>query len=478
MSEAAAHTAHEKAEYARPSEFNDPEKEKEDYAVDQELEDEEEDSPYFEVRAAVSNRDDPSLPSLTFRVWVLGFLFTAGLSFVNQFFWFRANPITLGTLVVQIVVFPMAKFMEWTLPRTQFSTFGWKWSLNPGTFSIKEHVNICIFAGAGAGTVYAVDIVVIKRMFYHSDLGRGGSLLLMLTSQMIGYGLAGICREFLVYPAAMIWPSNLASIVMFRTFHEGSSWTGMSRTKFFWIVFAFSFVWYFIPGFIFPMASLFSLLCMFDRDSVLYAQLCSGQFGLGILNFTLDWTNIAGNLGSPIVTPFWAIANIMVGFVIVMWIMTPALYYSNTWDSQRYPIYFWRTFDKYGNPYNVSRIITSDLRLNETAYANYSPLRMPVQFAFTYGFGFAGLTSVLTYIFLHHRQEIWARFRDSRNQPQDIHMKLMRVYQEVPVWWYAGTYVVFCVLGIVAGEKFDLQIKWYMFLVCMLLPLIFVIPIG
>ncbi|KAI8870793.1 hypothetical protein GQ42DRAFT_104437, partial [Ramicandelaber brevisporus] len=296
-------------------------KEKEAYAADPEYEEEEEDSPYFEVRAAVSNKDDPSLPSLTFRVWVLGIIFTAGLSFVNQFFWFRAQPITLGTLVVQLVVFPLAKFMEFALPRTQFSTFGWKWTLNPGPFSIKEHVLVCIFASAGAGTVYAVDIVVIKKMFYKSDLGKGGSILLMLTSQLIGYGLAGICREFLVYPAAMIWPSNLANIVLFRTFHEGSSWTGMSRTKFFWIVFTASFVWYFVPGYIMPIVSLFSILCMFDRDSILYAQLSSGQFGLGLLNITLDWTSVASYMGSPIVTPFWATCNLLVGFIIVMWII-------------------------------------------------------------------------------------------------------------------------------------------------------------
>ncbi|KAI8871554.1 hypothetical protein GQ42DRAFT_173772, partial [Ramicandelaber brevisporus] len=89
--------------------------------------DEDEDSPYFEVRAAVSNKDDPSLPSLTFRVWVLGIVLNCLIAFVNQFFWFRANPITIGTLVVQIAVFPFAKAMEWVLPRTQFNTFGWKW---------------------------------------------------------------------------------------------------------------------------------------------------------------------------------------------------------------------------------------------------------------------------------------------------------------------------------------------------------------
>ncbi|KAI8867004.1 hypothetical protein GQ42DRAFT_63417 [Ramicandelaber brevisporus] len=57
-------------------------------------------------------------------------------------------------------------------------------------------------------------------------------------------------------------------------------------------------------------------------------------------------------------------------------------------------------------------------------------------------------------------------------------MKLMRSYTEVPIWWYAVIYLIACALAIVACEKFNLDMRWYMFLVCMLLPLIFVIPIG
>lgn len=39
--------------------------------------------------------------------------------------------------------------------------------------------------------------------------GWGYQLLLTITCQMLGLGLAGLTRKFLVEPAAMIWPSNL-----------------------------------------------------------------------------------------------------------------------------------------------------------------------------------------------------------------------------------------------------------------------------
>ena len=35
---------------------------------------EDEDSPYPEVRASVSNVDDPEMPALTFRMWLVGLL--------------------------------------------------------------------------------------------------------------------------------------------------------------------------------------------------------------------------------------------------------------------------------------------------------------------------------------------------------------------------------------------------------------------
>lgn len=34
---------------------------------------------------------------------------------------------------------------------------------------------------------------------------------------MLGYGLAGICRRWLVWPAAMIWPSDLVNCALMYT---------------------------------------------------------------------------------------------------------------------------------------------------------------------------------------------------------------------------------------------------------------------
>ncbi|KAG0289053.1 hypothetical protein BGZ98_003995, partial [Dissophora globulifera] len=109
--------------------------------VQAELE-EEDDSPIEEVRLTVSNTDDTSLPCNTFRMWFLGLLFTAVVSFVNQFFYLRQTSIVVGYSVVALVSLPVGHAMARVLPTREFSIFGWSFSLNPGPFSLKEHVLI------------------------------------------------------------------------------------------------------------------------------------------------------------------------------------------------------------------------------------------------------------------------------------------------------------------------------------------------
>lgn len=65
-------------------------------------------------------------------------------------------------------------------------------------------------------------------------------------------------------------------------------------------------------------------------------------------------------------------------------------------------------------------------------------------FALTYGVMFAGVTSIITHTILYHGKDIISQYKRSRTEDMDIHGKLMRVYPEVPQWWYVT--VFFCFL--------------------------------
>lgn len=101
-----------------------------------------------EVAAAVADRDDPTMLVLTFRSWFLGLLFTVLLSFVNQFFWYRTSPLFVGTLVAQLLTYPLGKAMAKWLPKRTFKLYRWEFSFNPGPFTIKEHCIITAMANA------------------------------------------------------------------------------------------------------------------------------------------------------------------------------------------------------------------------------------------------------------------------------------------------------------------------------------------
>lgn len=138
-----------------------------------------------EVDLTVPKTDDPSLPVLTFRMWVLGLICCVILSFVNQFFWYRTNPLMISSVAAQIAVVPIGHLMARTLPTRQvFEGTRFAFSMNPGPFNIKEHVLITIFANAGAGTVYATHILSAVKLLYHRNLSLFPAFLVMITTQV------------------------------------------------------------------------------------------------------------------------------------------------------------------------------------------------------------------------------------------------------------------------------------------------------
>ena len=57
--------------------------------------------------------------------------------------------------------------------------------LNPGRFSIKEHVIITIMAGVGAGSAYATDIVAVQRVYYNQTYNFGYQWLVVMSTQLV-----------------------------------------------------------------------------------------------------------------------------------------------------------------------------------------------------------------------------------------------------------------------------------------------------
>ncbi len=156
----------------------------------------EEDSPYPEVRAAVRNYDE-DLPCNTVRAWVLGMTMVVIGASMNTLFSLRQPSISLSALVAQIITWPMGHAWAKVMPTRRFNTFGLKWSLNPGPFNIKEHTIIVVMANVSFSVAYATDIILAQVVFYKQDFGFLFQLILLVSTQSLGYGIAGMMRKFL-----------------------------------------------------------------------------------------------------------------------------------------------------------------------------------------------------------------------------------------------------------------------------------------
>ncbi|KAL0891087.1 hypothetical protein Bca101_015070 [Brassica carinata] len=430
---------------------------------------EENDSPIEEVRLTVPITDDPSQPVLTFRTWFLGMSSCVVLAFVNIFFGYRSNPLMVSSVVAQIVTLPLGKLMATTLPTRKFRLPGTNWSgsLNPGPFNMKEHVLITIFANTGAGGAYATSIITIVKAFYHRNLNPTAAMLLLQTTQLLGYGWAGMFRKILVDSPYMWWPSNLVQVSLFR---------------FFLIVFFLSFAYYIIPGYLFPSISSLSFLCWIWTRSVTAQQVGSGLNGLGIGSFGLDWSVVAGFLGSPLAVPFFAIANFFAGFFIFLYIVLPIFYWSNAYDAKKFPLFTSIPFDHTGQKFNTTRILNQKaFDINLAAYESYSKLYLSVVFALLYGLSFGTLTATVSHVALFDGKFIWGMWKKSSTNAGDVHTRLMKKnYKEVPQWWFVSVLFLSVVLALYACEGFgkQLQLPWWGLLLACAVAFTFTLPIG
>ncbi|CAF3487323.1 unnamed protein product [Rotaria sp. Silwood1] len=440
--------------------------------------DDDEQSPYEEVAANISNKDDPTMLCLTFRSVFIGILLTCLMSFASQFFSYRTSPLDINIGLIILLAYMMGEFMSKVLPEKIFNI-----TINPGAFSIKEHALITIMATSAIETTHAIQVITVERVYYNYYVDHVNGILFILVMHLLAFSIAGILKRYLVWPASMIWPKTLMSCCLMRTLNienqtetTKTRWT-MSRSKFFWLVVLFQFLWYWFPGYIFPLLSMFSFICMIAPHNIVFSQITGANgLGLGVLQF--DWNACVSFFDSPILVPFWAHVNLFVGFIIVIWILTPIIYYTNTWDSKKMPIISNRAFDVNGNFYDPMKILNKGLRFNETAYEIYGGIRMTAAYAVSYGFILAAFSAYIVHTALYHGKFIIERFRMTlSDKKNDIHAKLMSHYPQVSEWWYYIILFLSFILGLIYCYSSPL-LPGYIMIVAIIVNFIMMIPTG
>ncbi|KAH7104863.1 OPT oligopeptide transporter [Auriculariales sp. MPI-PUGE-AT-0066] len=454
----------------------------------------EDDSPYPEVRCSVSNTDDPDMPASTLRAWVIGLILAVVIPGVNQarrsavrllqllivaqFYYFRYPAVSVGSLFALLIAFPMGRIWEYLMPSIRLGCL----DLNPGPFNIKEHVLIMVMASVGSGTAYATDIVAVQHHWYHQYWGFGYQWMIVQSTQLIGFSVGGLVRRYLVSPPSMIWPQNLVYCALFNTLHSqrysSQSYNhGLTRERFFSYAFVASFLWYWVPGYLFTGLSHMDWVAWIAPTNKIVNHMFGYSHGLGMSLISLDWAQIA-YLGSPLATPWWAELNVLSGFVFFYWFLTPILYYSNVWNSAYMPISSRVSYDKFGNHYDIDRILNAEKTINMTAYEQYSPIFLPMTFAISYGLSFASITSTIVHAWIYYRKQILYQSKRGLKEQPDIHARLMSRYAEVPNWWYGCIFASMFVFGCVAISLWPTQMPIWTFVIALVIAGAYILPIG
>ncbi|MCO5579657.1 hypothetical protein L7F22_033514 [Adiantum nelumboides] len=451
-----------------------------------ELYDDTEQSAVEQVALTVATTDDPSMPVWTFRMWTIGLLSCMLLSFLNQFFAYRKEPLIITLITVQVAALPIGNFLAFVLPTREIRVplTNRKFSLNPGPFNVKEHVLITIFANAGSdfggGSAYAVGIVTIVKAFYHRRISFMAGWFIIITTQVLGYGWAGLFRKYLIEPAHMWWPSTLVQVSLFRTLHEKGSSKGLSRSQFFYIFMIVSFAYYALPGYLFSTLTYFSWVCWIFPNSVLAQQIGSGLRGLGVGSFSFDWAGISAYLLSPLVYPFFAIVNVAIGFYLFLYVLIPFAYWNNWYEAKRFPIFSSKLFTINGTLYDIQAVLKPDFTLNMTAYEQQGQVHLSIVFALGYGLGFATIAATLTHVICFYGKEIWYRSRAAMHVKRDVHTRLMEKYADIPQKWWSFLLVGSVGLSLIICLVFkdQVQLPWWGLLLACVLAAGFTLPIG
>lgn len=182
-------------------------------------------------------------------------------------------------MFLTVLAYILGEAMAFAIPRK--GTIGR--FLNPQPFNLKEHAAITLMASAGSQSALSTEALAAQQLFYGGYPSHAAGVFITLSSQLLGYGIAGLLREIIVHPTKMLWPMNLPITSLLESLHRDKVET-KSKLKVFYIVFFVIFCWEIFPEYIFPVLEGVSIFCLANQKNLVFTNLfggASGNEGLG-----------------------------------------------------------------------------------------------------------------------------------------------------------------------------------------------------
>ncbi|KAF0268088.1 hypothetical protein FOG48_02838 [Hanseniaspora uvarum] len=316
----------------------------------------------------------------------------------------------------------------------------------------------------------------------------------------MGFGFAGILRRFVVYPAKAVWPTSLSTIALNKALltPEDSNLKGISRYRFFFIMFSVMFVYTWFPSFIFQALSTFNWMTWIAPNNWKLATITGGVSGLGINPIaSFDWAVIGS---SSLLIPWFSQATQYAGSFLAI-IICIGVYFTNFQNTSYLPIYSNHLFTNQAEVYKVGKILTSDYKFDNEAYQKYSPPFYSAGNLVCYGCFIATYPFLITYyLIMDHTlfyaafkeyfvtlwslrkkeswKNLWSKEARALDEFHDPHSRAMARYREVPDWWYLLVLIVVVVIAVITIEKFNTNTPVWALFMSIGFNFVFLIPLS
>ncbi|RDW75484.1 hypothetical protein BP6252_06626 [Coleophoma cylindrospora] len=447
----------------------------------------------WSVRRVVSLVDDPSEPTLTFRYFLLTIIFVVPGAFLSQMSHFRTTSAPYSVFFVQICANYVGIWLAKCLPTRRWKVpfIDFEFSMNPGPWSTKEHVLVTISAASGATYNLAYAPISIAELYFNTRINAGVAIVFMWGVVWTGYSFAAISRQFLLYDPQYPWFQALCQTALFETQkkdREHTTPTSRKQMIVFFSVLGGVTLWQFLPEYVFPMLGSLAFLCWVAPHNATANFIGSGFGGMGLLNLSLDWSNISA-LGNLFLLPFWTQVVMFVAFAVNCWILIPAAKWGNL-ATYKHGLMSNSVLQANGTSYPLTKLVTATGTLNTTVYEEYGPLYFGAQMLWGIFFSYAAYTSAIVWSLLFGWKAMKASIkkiqaRRSSTKGQTINFQytdqlniLQRSYLEVPIWWYVVLFLcsfLAIVPAVAAGQLF---IPVWTYFVAIATGAVMVTPLG
>jgi OPT family small oligopeptide transporter len=436
----------------------------------------------------VSLEDDPTLPIYTFRTWFLGLGLACFGAVLGQIFYFRPQTIDVSVLFLQIFSYILGKVLEEIVPgpnpaarfQTRDNRF-WRF-LNPSPFNIKEHVAITIMSSTAAYAAKSISIFAAQDLYYNVRPNAAVPIFTLISTQLIGYGMAGVLRKFLVYPTFAVYPQSMPTVQLFDALHRGNFVLAQKkRVRFFWLVFLGIFVWEWFPEYIAPTLTGISIFCLANQKSAWFTRVfggAAGNEGLGAFSICLDWVYVGagGSSIGALFTPLSTQLSLYAGCAVCM-IAFCATYASNTWNAQNFPFLSQLLFLENGTEYDQLAILTDKFeldyeKLEKVGLPWYASSQLLFKISRTMYIGAA-----ITHFLIWYAPQMWKILRN-HTECTDLHYQKMKTYKEVSNWIYFGLFIVCAAVGIGTSYAADSGLPAWALIIALLFAWLFVPIVG